>query len=72
MQSFDMKSIYLIIVLAPLVGSLIAGLFGRSVGRSGAHWVTIVGVGISSLLSLYAYKYIVFDSGALFNENIYI
>jgi len=67
----DMKSVYLAIVLAPLIGSIIAGLFGRVVGRSGAHWVTIIGVGISSLLSLYAYKHIVFDGGELFNETIY-
>ncbi len=71
MQALDMKSIYLAIVLAPLVGSVIAGLFGRAIGRNGAHWVTILGVGISSLLSLYAYKHIVFDGGELFNEVIY-
>jgi NADH-quinone oxidoreductase subunit L len=67
----DMKSVYLAIVLAPLVGSIIAGLFGRVIGRNGAHWVTIIGVGISSLLSLYAYKHIVFDGGEIFNETIY-
>jgi len=67
----DMKSVYLAIVLAPLIGSILAGLFGRIIGRSGAHWVTIIGVGISSLLSLYAFKHIVFDGGALFNETIY-
>ncbi len=71
MQSFDMKSIYLLIVLTPLAGSIIAGLFGGVIGRAGAHWVTIIGVGISSLLSLYAYKYIVFDGGDLFNQTIY-
>jgi len=67
----DMKSVYLAIVLAPLIGSIIAGLFGRVIGRSGAHWVTIIGVGISSLLSLYAYKHIVFDGGEIFNQTIY-
>jgi len=39
-----MKSLYLIIPLAPLAGSLIAGLFGRAIGRAGAHWVTILSV----------------------------
>ncbi|MGY8814233.1 MAG: NADH-quinone oxidoreductase subunit L [Gammaproteobacteria bacterium] len=66
-----MKSIYLTIVLAPLFGSIIAGLFGKVIGRSGAHWVTIIGVGISSLLSLYVYKHIMFDGGELFNATIY-
>ena len=71
MNAADMKLIYLAIVLAPLGGAVVAGLFGRVIGRSGAHWVTIIGVGISSLLSLYAYKYIVYDGGELFNQTIY-
>ena len=32
-MSSDMESIYLAIVLAPLAGSLIAGLFGKLIGR---------------------------------------
>lgn len=67
----DMKFIYLAIVLSPLLGSIIAGLFGRVIGRSGAHWITIIGVGISSILSLYAYKHIMFDGGEVFNAAIY-
>ena len=67
----DMKTVYITIVLAPLVGSILAGMFGRVIGRSGAHWVTIIGVGISSILSMYAYKYIVYDGGLVFNETIY-
>ena len=56
-----MEQIYLAIVLAPLIGSLIAGLFGKVIGRSGAHWITILGVGVSSILSMVAYKYHMFD-----------
>ncbi|NNE38011.1 MAG: NADH-quinone oxidoreductase subunit L, partial [Gammaproteobacteria bacterium] len=66
-----MQSIYLAIVLSPLAGSIIAGLFGNLIGRSGAHWITIIGVGVSSLLSLYAYKYLMFDGGEIFNSAIY-
>ncbi|MGC9457069.1 MAG: NADH-quinone oxidoreductase subunit L [Halothiobacillaceae bacterium] len=66
-----MKTLYLAVVLAPLIGSIIAGLFGRQIGRAGAHTVTIVGVGISFLLSLVAFKYLVFDGGEVFNESIY-
>ena len=36
-----MKTLYLIIPFAPLVGAIIAGLFGKAIGRAGAHWVTI-------------------------------
>ncbi len=46
-----MYSHYLIIVLAPLIAAVIAGLFGRQIGRSGAHSVTIFGVGVSTVLS---------------------
>jgi NADH-quinone oxidoreductase subunit L len=47
-----MQNTLLTIVLAPLVGALIAGLFGHQVGRRGAHTVTIIGVGLSFVLSL--------------------
>ncbi len=46
-----MYNYYLIIVLAPLIAAIIAGLFGRQIGRGGAHWVTILGVGTSTVLS---------------------
>src|SRR6202012_181918 len=48
-----MQSIYLTIVLAPLIACLIAGLFGRTVGRVGGQSVTILGVGLSCVLSFY-------------------
>ena len=47
------KGIYLTIVLAPLIAAAIAGFFGRRVGRAGAHSITILGVSVSFLLSLY-------------------
>jgi NADH-quinone oxidoreductase subunit L len=67
----NMENIYLIIVLAPLIGSLIAGLFGNAIGRSGAHWVTIIGVAISSILSMVAYKHHIFDGAADYNAALY-
>lgn len=67
----NMENIYLAIVLAPLAGSIIAGLFGGVIGRSGAHWVTIIGVGVSAILSMIAYKHIIFDGGEIFNQTIY-
>ena len=67
----NMEHIYLAIVLAPLAGAIIAGLSGRLIGRSGAHWVTIIAVGISTVLSLLAYKHLMFDGGAVYNAEIY-
>ena len=40
----EMKSLYLMIPLAPLFGAILAGLFGKAIGRTGAHIVTILGV----------------------------
>ena len=48
-----MEILYLAIVLAPLLGALLAGLFGRKLGRAGAHGVTIALVGVSCALSLW-------------------
>lgn len=60
----------LIIVLAPLLGSVIAGLFGRQVGRAGAHSVTILGVATSCVLSCYVLWQLL-QGAAPYNENIY-
>ncbi|HHS83658.1 MAG TPA: NADH-quinone oxidoreductase subunit L, partial [Gammaproteobacteria bacterium] len=66
-----MKTVYLIIALAPLVGAIIAGLFGRFISRSVAHTVTIAGVATSAILSLYVFKYITIDGGEIFNGTVY-
>ncbi|MFM9968329.1 MAG: NADH-quinone oxidoreductase subunit L [Burkholderiales bacterium] len=47
-----MKTLYLIVPFAPLLGAVIAGLWGRQIGRAGAHWVTIVSVAVSFCGSL--------------------
>ncbi|MCJ7453215.1 MAG: NADH-quinone oxidoreductase subunit L [Steroidobacteraceae bacterium] len=46
-----MERLLLIIVLAPLAAAIVAGLFGRWIGRAGAHTVTILGVATSFGLS---------------------
>ena len=66
-----MRSYHLAIVLAPLIAAIIAGLFGRQIGRAGAHWVTIIGVGISCLLSLLVLKDLYWDGGAVENYSLY-
>lgn len=70
-MSNNMQNIYLTIVLAPLIGSLIAGLFGRYIGRAGAHWSTILGVAISFVLSVMVFKNIVVDHAGTFNQSVY-
>ncbi len=66
-----MQTIYLIIVLAPLLGAVLAGVFGRQLDRTAAHWVATLGVGISCLLSLYVFKHIIIDGGDSFNGTVY-
>jgi len=65
-----MKVVLIAIVLAPLIGSIIAGFFGKTIGRDWSHRVTIGGVAIAFLLSLWVFKQVVAD-GAYFNESIY-
>ena len=66
-----MENIYLTIVLAPLVGSILAGLFGKQIGRTASHWVTILGVAISCVLSLFVMKAFLMDGMQTYNESVY-
>src|SRR4030081_3228689 len=66
-----MQPIYLTIALAPLVAAVIAGLFGKSIGKAGAHGGTILGGGISCLLSFYVRYQIVSKDQAPFNGTVY-
>jgi NADH-quinone oxidoreductase subunit L len=43
----SLYSLCLLVPLAPLAGASVAGLFGRQIGRAGAHWVAILGVAVS-------------------------
>ena len=66
-----MEFIYLAIPLASLFGAIIAGFFGKQIGRSGAHCVTIIGVAVSFLLSLLVLKSVVIDDAAVYNQSVY-
>jgi NADH-quinone oxidoreductase subunit L len=65
----DMQTLYLIVPLAPLFGAIVAGLFGRLVGRSGAHVVTIAGVAISFIASVLVFQDVL--AGHTFNGTVY-
>jgi NADH-quinone oxidoreductase subunit L len=64
-----MKTLYLIIPLAPLAGAIVAGLFGRLIGRAGAHWVTILSVLASFVCSCIVFADVLNGNG--FNGNVY-
>ena len=66
-----MQEIYLTIALAPLAAAIIAGLFGKAIGRAGAHSVTIAGVGISCALSLVVLYQMLWGGLAPYNGTVY-
>ena len=66
-----MHGIHLTIVLAPLAAAIVAGLFGKQIGRAGAHWITILAVGLSFVLSVVVLKHLYWDGGAPENYSVY-
>src|SRR5258705_9498048 len=60
---------FLLVPLAPLAGAFVAGLGGRRIGRSGAHWVTIAGVAVSFAASCVIFLDVL--NGAAFNGPVY-
>jgi NADH-quinone oxidoreductase subunit L len=68
----DIKLLSILIVLAPLAGSLISGLGGKKIGIVAAHCVTILGVAISFILSCVVFYQISLANMEPFNGPIYI
>lgn len=63
------QKLYLLVPLAPLFGAIVAGLFGKVVGRTGAHIVTILGVAVSFACSVLIYQDV--QAGNVFNGTLY-
>src|ERR1700716_2184882 len=59
------------IAVLPLVGAILAGLFGRVIGRAGAHTVTILAVATSFVLSLHVLEQIYLDGVPAFDGPVY-
>jgi NADH-quinone oxidoreductase subunit L len=64
------QNMLLAVPMAPLVGAIVAGLFGKQVGRRGAHSITILGVLIAFIISVMTLNSVAND-GARFNQTIY-
>ena len=69
-MSEEMRFIYLVVPFAPLIGAILAGLFGKKIGRTGSHIVTIAGVAISFLAALQIYLEL--EPGQSFNGPLYV
>ena len=65
-----MQSLYLLVPLAPLAGALLAGLFGKTIGRAGAHTATILGVAVALLASCVIAQDVIVN-GNTFNGALY-
>lgn len=66
----DKQLLYLVVPLAPLAGSILAGLFGKLIGRAGAHVVTILGVAVAFAVSVLVYQDV--QAGHTFNGPLYV
>ena len=64
-----MKTLYLIVPFAPLAGAIIAGLFGRAIGRKAAHRVAILSVLVSFVASCVIFVDVL--GGHTFNGGVY-
>ena len=59
------------IPLLPLIAGALAGIFGRQIGRAGAHTVTIAAVAISFVLSLLVLKQVYWDGAPSLSVTVY-
>ena len=64
-------TLLLLIPILPLVAALLAGVFGRVIGRAGAHTVTILCVAVSCALSIYVLKQLYVDGVPTYNAPVY-
>lgn len=51
---------YLAILILPLLGSLLSGFFGKKIGVTGSHIITISCLLLSTIFSLIAFYEIIF------------
>jgi len=65
------KYMTIAIITLPLLGSLVSGLFGKKIGTTWSHRLTIFYVFISFLLSICISKWILIEHLGPFNLNIY-
>jgi len=64
-----MQSLYLLVPLAPLVASIVVGLWGPRLGRSISHWLCILGVAASFVASIVILRDV--RAGHVFNGDVY-
>jgi len=63
------QNLLLTVPLAPLAGAIVAGFFGKTIGRRASHMATILGVLVAFVLSAMTLYSVAVD-GARFNATI--
>ncbi len=69
MRMENMQTLYLLVPLAPLVGAIAAGLFGKVLGRVWSHRITIALVAVSFGASVVIFQDVM--AGHVFNGTVY-
>ena len=64
-----MQNLYLLVPLAPLLGAILAGLFGKALGRKWTHRLTIALVAVSFFASVAIFRDVL--AGHQFNGTVY-
>ncbi|MBU3747698.1 MAG: NADH-quinone oxidoreductase subunit L, partial [Burkholderiaceae bacterium] len=64
-----MKTMYLVAAFAPLLGAILAGFFGRSIGRIPSALITITLVAVSAVASVMTLMDVM--AGNSFNGALY-
>jgi NADH-quinone oxidoreductase subunit L len=70
-MGMELKTLLILIPLLPLLGSVVSGLLRKQVGRSGAHWITILAVAASCGLSFWVLFLQVYEGLGDQNISIY-
>src|SRR6185312_5267221 len=65
----DMRTLYLLVPLAPLVASIIVGLWGPKLGRAVSHTLCILGVAAAMAASVLIARDV--QAGHVFNGDVY-
>jgi NADH-quinone oxidoreductase subunit L len=63
------QNLLLAVPLAPLAGAVVAGFFGKAIGRAGAHRVTILGVLVAFIASAMVLSQVI--GGERYNATVY-
>src|SRR5690349_13448714 len=68
-DAVNVRGLYLIVPFAPLIASIIVGLWGPKIGRAASHTLCILGVAASFVASIFILRDV--QVGHLFNGDVY-